>query len=87
MPNHWNFIASNLIKAFYLALNENVNPKVKVFFEQWAMQFAEVHGAIENKKFEKQMLFDSYGFSKNEQKDFNFLAFFFSPWTVITVCL
>ena len=24
------------------------------------------------------MLFDSYGFSKNEQKDFNFLAFFFA---------
>src|SRR3990172_9544052 len=39
-----NYIASNAIKAFYLALFGNVNSKVKVFFEQWALQFAEVHG-------------------------------------------
>ena len=73
-----NYIAANVIKAFYFALTSNVNPKVKVFFEQWAMQFAEVHGAIENKKFDSQTLFDSYGFSKKEQKDFSYLAFFFA---------
>ncbi len=73
-----NFIASNLIKAFYFALTSNKSPKVKVFFEQWALQFAEVHGAIENKKFDAQTLFDSYGFNKKEQKDFSFLAFFFA---------
>lgn len=51
---------------------------MKVFFEQWALQFAEVHGAIENKKFDAETLFKSYGFKKEEQKDFNFLAFFFA---------
>jgi len=49
-----------------------------VFFEQWALQFAEVHGAVENKKFDAETLFKSYGFNKDEQKDFNFLAFFFA---------
>lgn len=73
-----NYIASNTIKAFYFALTKNVDPKVKVFFEQWALQFAEVHGAIENKKFDAETLFKSYGFKKNEQKDFDFLAFFFA---------
>ncbi len=73
-----NYIASNSIKAFYFALTQNVNERVKVFFEQWALQFAEVHGAIENKKFDAETLFKSYGFKKDEQKDFNFLAFFFA---------
>lgn len=73
-----NYIASNAIKSFYFALTKNVDPKVKVFFEQWALQFAEVHGAIENKKFNAETLFKSYGFKKDEQKDFDFLAFFFA---------
>lgn len=73
-----NYIASNAIKACYFALTKNVDPKVKVFFEQWALQFAEVHGAIENKKFDAETLFKSYGFKKDEQKDFDFLAFFFA---------
>jgi SAM-dependent methyltransferase len=73
-----NYVASNTIKAFYFALTKNVDPKVTVFFEQWALQFAEVHGAIENKKFDAETLFKSYGFKKDEQKNFNFLAFFFA---------
>ena len=73
-----NYLASQAIKAFYFALTKNLDPKVKVFFEQWALQFAEVHGAIENKKFDAETLFKSYGFKKDEQKDFDFLAFFFA---------
>ncbi|MBU1261663.1 N-6 DNA methylase [bacterium] len=73
-----NYIASNAIKSFYFALTENVDPKVKVFFKQWANQFAEVHGAIENKKFNAETLFKSYGFKKDEQKNFDLLAFFFA---------
>lgn len=73
-----NYVASNTIKAFYFALTQTVDPKVKVFFQQWALQFAEVHGAIENKKFDAETLFKSYGFKKDEQKNFNFLAFFFA---------
>ncbi|MCX6276542.1 MAG: N-6 DNA methylase, partial [Bacteroidetes bacterium] len=73
-----NYIASNTIRAFYFALHSNTNPRIKVFFEQWAMQFAEVHGSMENKKFDTQTLFKSYGFKQNEQKDFSFLAFFFA---------
>jgi len=73
-----NYVASNTIKAFYFALTKNVDPKVEAFFKQWANQFAEVHGAIENKKFNAETLFKSYGFKKDEQKNFNFLAFFFA---------
>ncbi|MFZ5517886.1 MAG: Eco57I restriction-modification methylase domain-containing protein [Candidatus Zhuqueibacterota bacterium] len=73
-----NYIASNAIKAFYFTLCSNVNDRVKVFFKQWALQFSEVHGAIENKKFNAETLFKSYGFKKDEQKDLNFLAFFFA---------
>jgi SAM-dependent methyltransferase len=73
-----NYIASQAIKAFYFALTKNIDPKVKVFFKQWALQFAEVHGAIENKKFDAETLFKSYGFKKDEQRDFDFLAFFFA---------
>lgn len=73
-----NYIASNAIKAFYFTLTQNINPRVKVFFEQWALQFAEVHGAIENKKFDAEILFTSYGFKKNELKNFDFLSFFFA---------
>jgi len=73
-----NYIAANAVKAFYFSLTQNVDAKVKVFFEQWALQFAEVHGSIENKKFDAETLFKSYGFKKDEQKDFDFLAFFFA---------
>lgn len=73
-----NYVASNTIKSFYFALTQNTNQRVKVFFEQWALQFAEVHGSIENKKFDAETLFKSYGFKKDEQKDFDFLAFFFA---------
>lgn len=73
-----NYIASNTIKAFYFALTTNVHPRVEIFFQQWALQFAEVHGAIENKKFDAETLFKSYGFKKDEQKNFNMLAFFFA---------
>ena len=71
-------VASNTIKAFYFALTKNVDRKVEAFFKQWALQFAEVHGAIENKKFDAETLFKSYGLKKDEQKDFDFLAFFFA---------
>jgi len=73
-----NYIASNAIKSFYFALTENVDSKTKVFFEQWSLQFAEVHGSIENKKFDAETLFKSYGFKKDEQKEFDLLAFFFA---------
>jgi SAM-dependent methyltransferase len=71
-------VATAAIKAFYFALKSNLDPKVKAFFDQWKLQFAEVHGAIENKKFDADTLFRSYGFTKPEQKDFDFLAFFFA---------
>lgn len=73
-----NYIASNSIKAFYFALCNNANKRVGVFFDQWALQFSEVHGSIESKKFDTQILFKSYGFKKEEQNEFNFLAFFFA---------
>ena len=73
-----NYIASNTIRAFYFALANNTDERVKAFFDQWALQFAEAHGTIENKKFDSKTLFESYGFKKQEQRDFNFLAFFFS---------
>lgn len=73
-----NYIASNAIRAFYFALAGNVNERVKAFFDQWALQFAEAHGTIENKRFDAETLFQSYGFKKQEQRDFSFLAFFFA---------
>jgi hypothetical protein len=73
-----NYIASNSIRAFYFALVGNTNERVKAFFEQWALQFAEAHGTIENKSFDTETLFQSYGFTKNEQRNFSFLAFFFA---------
>jgi hypothetical protein len=76
-----NKVAVDCIKAFYHELNQHSNQdntKEHVFFEQWKIQFAEVHGSLEQKKIDKQTLFTSYGFSKNEQKDFNVLAFFFA---------
>jgi hypothetical protein len=73
-----NYLASNAIKAFYFALSKNVDPRVNAFFEQWALQFSEVHGSIEDKKFDAETLVKSYGFEKDEQKNFNFLAFFFA---------
>ena len=57
-----NYIASNTIRAFYFALVGNTNERVKAFFNQWALQFAEAHGTIENKKFDANTLFESYGF-------------------------
>lgn len=82
-----NYVAANTIKAFYAALTDKYSERVKVFFEQWALQFAEVHGTIENKKFDAKTLFESYGFKKQEQKDFNFLAFFFALDTYYAVLM
>jgi hypothetical protein len=76
-----NKVAVDCIKAFYNEINQHGNlgiTKEHVFFEQWTIQFAEVHGTLEQKKIDKETLFTSYGFSKNEQKDFNVLAFFFA---------
>lgn len=76
-----NKVAVDCIKAFYHEINQHGNSgdtKEHVFFEQWTVQFAEVHGSLEQKKIDKETLFTSYGFSKNEQKDFNVLAFFFA---------
>lgn len=73
-----NYIASNSIKAFYFTILKTANPRTKVFFDQWALQFAEVHGVIENKKFDAETLFKSYGFRRDEQKNFSYLAFFFA---------
>ena len=71
-------VATKAIKAFYFALTTNDDPKVDAFFKQWAVQFSDVHGAIENKKFDTETLFKTYGFTKDEQKDFSYLAFFFA---------
>lgn len=76
-----NKVAVDCIKAFYHEINQHGNSgdtKEHVFFEQWTVQFAEVHGTLEQKKIDKETLFTSYGFSRNEQKDFNVLAFFFA---------
>ncbi|MBN2569024.1 MAG: hypothetical protein JXB42_06295, partial [Deltaproteobacteria bacterium] len=75
-----NKVAVDCIKAFYNELNKHgdlTGTKEHVFFEQWKIQFAEVHGSLEQKKIDHNTLFTSYGFSKKEQKDFNRLAFFF----------
>lgn len=76
-----NEVAVDCIKAFYHELNQHGNEtdtKEHAFFEQWKIQFAEVHGSLEEKKIDKLTLFTSYGFSKHEQKDFNVHAFFFA---------
>lgn len=76
-----NKVAVDCIKAFYHELNQHGKEgetKEHVFFDQWKVQFAEVHGSLEQKKIDKETLFTSYGFSKSEQKDFNVLAFFFA---------
>ena len=76
-----NKVAVDCIKGFYQELNQHGKQgvtKEHVFFDQWKVQFAEVHGSLEQKKIDKETLFTSYGFSKNEQKDFNVLAFFFA---------
>lgn len=82
-----NYLAAKTIRAFYSALKDGYAERVKVFFEQWALQFAEVHGAIENKKFDSKTLFESYGFKKQEQKDFDFLAFFFALDTYYAILM
>jgi len=76
-----NKVAVDCIKSFYNEINlhgDKGDTKEHWFFEQWKVQFAEVHGSLEQKKIDKETLFTSYGFSKKEQKDFNVLAFFFS---------
>jgi methylase of polypeptide subunit release factors len=82
-----NYIAANTIKAFYFTLTANKNERVKAFFDQWVLQFSEVHGTIENKKFDAETLFQSYGFKKQEQKNFNFLAFFFALDTYYAILM
>lgn len=79
--NSRNKVAVDCIKAFYHEVNQHGDDgdtKEHVFFEQWKVQFAEVHGTLEQKNIDKERLFTSYGFSKNEQKDFNVYAFFFA---------
>lgn len=76
-----NKVAVDCIKSFYNEINRHIKieeTKEHVFFEQWKIQFSEVHGSLEQKKIDKETLFNTYGFSKNEQKDFNVEAFFFS---------
>jgi SAM-dependent methyltransferase len=70
--------ATYAIKAFYTSIKNTRHPKVRAFFDQWALQFAEVHGSLETKKFDTDAHLKLYGFSKSEQRDFNFLAFFFA---------
>lgn len=82
-----NFIASQTIKSFYFTIVANTNERVRVFYNQWSIQFSEVHGTFENKKFDAETLFKSYGFKKQEQKDFNFLAFFFALDTYYAVLM
>ncbi|MCK4403536.1 MAG: N-6 DNA methylase [candidate division Zixibacteria bacterium] len=76
-----NKVAVDCIKAFYNEINQHGSEgdtKLHWFFQQWKIQFAEVHGSLEQKKIDRETLFTSYGFSKKEQKDFNVLAFFFA---------
>jgi len=76
-----NKVAVDCIKAFYNEINQHGDEgdtKEHVFFDQWKIQFAEVHGSLEQKKIDKKTLFTSYGFAKKEQIDFNVEAFFFS---------
>lgn len=76
-----NKVAVDCIKSFYYEINRHMKfeeTKEHVFFEQWKIQFSEVHGSLEQKKIDKETLFNTYGFSKNEQKDFNVESFFFS---------
>jgi len=76
-----NKVAVDCIKSFYNELNKHggeEDTKKHVFFEQWKVQFAEVHGSLEQKKIDKETLFTSYGFNKKEQINFNVLAFFFA---------
>lgn len=76
-----NKVAADCVRAFYneIALHgSSGDTKVHVFFEQWKIQYAEVHGSLEQKKINNQTLFTSYGFSKKEQANFNEYAFFFS---------
>lgn len=71
-------IAARTIRAFYSALTHNVNPKVSVFFEQWKLQFSEVHGSLEGKKFDDKVLLTAYGFDRSKIHKFDYHAFFFS---------
>lgn len=76
-----NKVAVDCIKAFYNEVNEHgdeEDTREHVFFEQWKIQFAEIHGSLGQKKIDNKTLFTSYGFSKKEQQNFNVLAFFFA---------
>jgi SAM-dependent methyltransferase len=76
-----NKVAVDCIKAFYSEISKHgdkEDTKEHVFFKQWKIQFAEVHGSLEQKKFDRKTLFTSYGFSKKEQQNLNVLAFFFA---------
>lgn len=76
-----NKVAVDCIKAFYNEIHQHGaegETKEHVFFEQWKVQFAEVHGSLEQKKIDTKTLFTSYGFSKKEQINFNVYAFFFA---------
>ena len=76
-----NKVAVDCIKAFYNEINlhgDKGETKEHVFFEQWKIQYAEVHGSLEQKKIDTKTLFTSYGFDKKEQQNFNVYAFFFS---------
>jgi len=76
-----NSVAADCIKAFYnkiVSLIHQNNTKGHIFFVQWKTQFAEVHGSLEQKKIDPKTLFDSYGFKKNEQVNFNVHGFFFA---------
>lgn len=76
-----NKVASDCVKAFYKEISlrgSTGDTKEHVFFEQWKIQYAEVHGSLEQKKINNQTLFNSYGFNKKEQTDFNEYAFFFA---------
>lgn len=76
-----NSVAADCVKTFYNEIHRHAVSgvtKEHVFFEQWKIQFAEVHGTLEDNKINKEILFDSYGFTKKEQENFDVLSFFFS---------
>ena len=79
--------AVKAIKAFYNSAKKTEHPRARAFFEQWALQFSEVHGSLKTKKFDTDTHLRSYGFSKNEQASFDFLAFFFALDTYYAVLM
>lgn len=76
-----NEVAADCVRAFYREIKAHggeEGTKEHVFFEQWKIQYAKVHGSLEEKKIDQETLIRSYGFTKKEQKDFDVYAFFFS---------